>query len=761
MLHHLKRTSFTAQWFILGIALLTLGGATGFDLYVERDRTESREQSRLLGQARVIQENLEQNLAAVDAALRDLRRELPQLKTKGDLTTRLKMLADAMPGVRTLVLLDGEGVVAASSRAELLGENLAYRDYFKTPRQKPDPDILFVSAPFKTTLGAYVINVSRTLHGPEGEFAGLVVVTLDPAYFKILMASVIYASDMWTAIAHGDGIQFLMVPEREGQPGKNLAQPGSFFTRHRESGRAINIMTGIVYATGEERMMALRTVQPVPLNMDKPIVIAVGRNLDAIYAGWRRDLEIEGALFGVIAIGSILGLYAAQRRQRESARKESEAAEALAANERFMKTVTDNIPGMVAYWTSDLRCRFANKAYFEWFGKTPEQMRGIRIQDLMGEELFRKNEPFISAALLGERQRFERTLTKADGSIGYTWAQYIPDVDGDKVHGFFVLVSDITELKRAEIALAESEWKLKTIIDAEPECVKVLAPDGRLQQINRAGVDMIEAESATDLIGHSVTDIVVPKYRAAFEELNERVNRGESGTLEFEIIGLKGTHRWLNTHAVPMRDVDGKIIGLLGVTRDITMYKKAEQELERLAQTDFLTNLANRRHFMTLAEQEFSRTLRYGGPLSVLMMDLDHFKRINDTYGHKTGDTVLQRFAALCRQTLREVDTVGRLGGEEFAVILPETDGEHAFEVAERLRMTIADAEVPAERASPIRFTVSIGVATLSGATANIEILISQADQALYEAKGAGRNKVCAYERRDGTATKRHEPCRQ
>ncbi|MCK9379821.1 MAG: diguanylate cyclase [Sulfuritalea sp.] len=756
-LNHLKQSSLTTQWLILGFALLILGGATGFNLYVDRGRTERREQGRLLTQARVIQENLEQNLTAVSRVLADLRKELPSHKANPGLSDRLKMLTDAMPGIRTLLLLDRDGTVLASSRSELLGGNFAYRDYFKTPRQNPDPEMLFVSAPFKTTLGIYGINVARTIPGGRGEFAGLIVATLDPEYFKPLMASVLYAPDMWTAVAHGDGIQFLMVPERDGQAGKNLAQPGSFFSRHRDSGKETNILTGAVYATGEERMMALRSIQPARLKQDKPLVVAVGRDLNTVYAAWRHDIRIQGGLFGLIVLGSTLGLYAYQRRQREFARREAEVAEALAASHRFMETLTDNIPGMVAYWTRELRCGFANKAYLEWFGRTPEQMRGIRIQDMMGDELFRKNEPFISAALRGERQRFERTLTKADGSTAYTWAHYIPDLDGNEVRGFFVLVSDITEVKRVQLALAESEWKLKTIIETEPECVKVLAADGTLLQMNRAGLDLIEAESDSQVIGHKVTEIVAPQYREAFIDLNERVNRGESGTLEFEIVGLKGGHRWLDTHAVPMRDVDGQITGLLGVTRDITARKKAEQALEQLAQTDFLTNLVNRRHFMTLAEQELSRTLRYGGALSVLMMDIDHFKKINDTYGHKTGDVVLRRFAELSRQSLRDIDVIGRVGGEEFAVVLPQTDGEHALEVADRLRKSTGDAEVVLDQGLPLHFTVSIGVATLGGTSSNIDTLLSQADKALYKAKRSGRNRVCAYEPRDGASAKWHE----
>jgi len=168
------------------------------------------------------------------------------------------------------------------------------------------------------------------------------------------------------------------------------------------------------------------------------------------------------------------------------------------------------------------------------------------------------------------------------------------------------------------------------------------------------------------------------------------------------------------------------------------------KNLTHQAHTDFLTNLSNRRYFMELAESELARTVRYGGSLSLLMLDIDRFKRINDTYGHKVGDRVLQSLAELFRKSLREVDIVGRLGGEEFAVLLPETDEAHALEVAERLRQSIADSELSLVMDRPLRFTVSIGLTTFKNGDANLDTLLGQADEALYEAKRSGRNTVCS-----------------
>jgi diguanylate cyclase (GGDEF)-like protein len=179
----------------------------------------------------------------------------------------------------------------------------------------------------------------------------------------------------------------------------------------------------------------------------------------------------------------------------------------------------------------------------------------------------------------------------------------------------------------------------------------------------------------------------------------------------------------------------------LMVDRAWRRQRRAARLLESQAHTDVLTGLANRRHFFESAEAELARAKRYAIPLSLLMLDIDHFKEVNDAHGHRTGDRVLQQLARTCLEVLRTVDVVGRVGGEEFAVLLPETALEGAVEVAERLRQAIAEAEVARDEGVPLRITVSIGVATLDD-NANLDTLMSRADAALYDAKHHGRDRV-------------------
>jgi diguanylate cyclase (GGDEF) domain len=165
------------------------------------------------------------------------------------------------------------------------------------------------------------------------------------------------------------------------------------------------------------------------------------------------------------------------------------------------------------------------------------------------------------------------------------------------------------------------------------------------------------------------------------------------------------------------------------------------EEALRLAQTDSLTGLYNHKHFFELAKKEISRALRYQHPLTVLMVDIDYFKDINDTYGHSAGDQVLISIANLCRKIFRNIDILARYGGEEFAILLPETPVETALEVAERLRHTVENLSVSYHRRQ-FSVTISVGLTSLRDDCSSIARLIDRADTALYHSKSEGRNRI-------------------
>lgn len=190
------------------------------------------------------------------------------------------------------------------------------------------------------------------------------------------------------------------------------------------------------------------------------------------------------------------------------------------------------------------------------------------------------------------------------------------------------------------------------------------------------------------------------------------------------------------------------LIGVLGLRALFAHMRRQERELVRLATTDVLTQANNRRHVLELTRREIVRQQRTGRPLALLVLDLDHFKTVNDTHGHATGDAVLVGVSAACREALRAMDIFGRIGGEEFLVVLPETDEAQAIASADRLRARIAALETPAPTAS-VRITVSIGIAVSNTKAADVDAaltrLLRDADTALYAAKSGGRNRCVVW----------------
>jgi diguanylate cyclase (GGDEF)-like protein len=177
---------------------------------------------------------------------------------------------------------------------------------------------------------------------------------------------------------------------------------------------------------------------------------------------------------------------------------------------------------------------------------------------------------------------------------------------------------------------------------------------------------------------------------------------------------------------------------------EIKQKKILEDELRVIATVDSLTGVYTRRQLLEFGENEFKRFLRTAHPLSVLMIDIDHFKAINDTYGHAVGDCVLRRFTEICKESIRTADILGRVGGEEFVVIMPETHTEDGLSVAQRIRKNVAEGKFCIEDLS-IGITVSIGLRSVDAEDGSFERSIAKADSALYEAKRGGRNSVVIY----------------
>ena len=229
---------------------------------------------------------------------------------------------------------------------------------------------------------------------------------------------------------------------------------------------------------------------------------------------------------------------------------------------------------------------------------------------------------------------------------------------------------------------------------------------------------------------------------AAEKGLEKAIETSGEWRWEFRIIRPDNQVRHIQAAGRARGEEKGRVTGMVGINQDITQSKIIHEQLRRMATTDSLTGILNRRRFMELAEGELERCKRYFRPLSLIMLDADRFKAINDVHGHDVGDTVLRAIAQTAQSVLREVDIFGRIGGEEFAVILPETGLDAAAEAAERLRIAVADQSVGLKDGAKVLFTISLGVAELKDPKTGLGELLKQADTALYQAKNSGRNMV-------------------
>ena len=302
---------------------------------------------------------------------------------------------------------------------------------------------------------------------------------------------------------------------------------------------------------------------------------------------------------------------------------------------------------------------------------------------------------------------------------------------------------DITERIHAENLIRANEEHLRTIIDSEPECVKVVDRDGRLLDMNASGLAMIEADSLEQALQRPLLGLILPEHRAAFQALTENVLKGNKGTLVFEIEGLKGARRWLETHAVPMNTRDGSAV-LLGITRDITERRRAQERLSYLAHHDELTGLPNRSLFNDRLRQAMIDAARHGRSVAVVFLDLDRFKNVNDTLGHDAGDQLLQRVGERLQGAVRRGDTVARLSGDEFTLVLADmAQVDDAARLAQKILEMFSQPFSIAGRELFIR--VSLGITVYPADTEDSQMLLRNADIAMYRAKEAGRNNYQFY----------------
>jgi diguanylate cyclase (GGDEF)-like protein/PAS domain S-box-containing protein len=471
------------------------------------------------------------------------------------------------------------------------------------------------------------------------------------------------------------------------------------------------------------------------------------------------------ALFGMTAS---LAYYTNQTTRGALARAENEIEQRKRAEAELRKLtraveqspasiVITDMAGMIEY-VNPRFTKVTGYQFNEVVGRNPRMLKTDRTKPGSHTSMWET----LSA---GEEWQGEFVNRKKDGSLYYEWANISPitDINGVATH-YLAVKEDITERKWTEEALRASEMRHRVLADNARDVIWTMAPDGTLTYVSPSitavrGFTPFEAmQQTTEEIYAAPSQEIAQGYLASLRSDLEAGRAPQSFRGELECRCKDGSTLWTEVMAHPLVNDHG-IVEILGVTRDISEHKRllleiaqakdateeANQalqrvnlELARLATTDTLTGVWNRRHFEEVAGAERTRALRYKQALSLLILDVDHFKLINDRYGHQTGDQVLIGLTKLVGDAMRQADVLARWGGEEFVVIMPHCAAPEAMLVAEKLRALTAAHVFP----DVGTVTASFGAAELKP-DEPLDAWFKRVDLALYAAKTAGRNRVC------------------
>jgi len=415
---------------------------------------------------------------------------------------------------------------------------------------------------------------------------------------------------------------------------------------------------------------------------------------------------------------------------------ERKLLDGLSAGEVALSVLRTLPAASALVFDSDLRYVIAGGHALDQEGLRPEDLEGRPAVEVLVGERWETYEPLYRSALNGETRSLE--IWSADDTRCYqVEVGPLRGTDGTTVGGV-VISRDVTPRKHAEEARRHAQERFELVFEQAPIGMALLTPEGRWVRVNQALL-AITGYTSEELLAKSLEDVTHPDDLSADIEHVRALLAGEIRDYQMERRYFHARGHVISTmlSVSLVRDRQGRPLHFIAQIQDITERKMMEERLRHLAEHDPLTGLHNRRLLERELAMQVSRCRRYGEQAALLVLDLDSFKQVNDTYGHRAGDELLKAVAGELARRLRGTDLVGRLGGDEFAVLLPGTDAQAARKVAANLREMVAGCGVDVEDGRRLSVTVSIGVAGIDRDSAGGEAVLMEADRAMYAAKGA------------------------
>jgi diguanylate cyclase (GGDEF)-like protein/PAS domain S-box-containing protein len=415
----------------------------------------------------------------------------------------------------------------------------------------------------------------------------------------------------------------------------------------------------------------------------------------------------------------------------------------LKASTAELNLIMDNVPARVSHVDRDYRYRFLNRHNLEWLGASKKELEGKRVADVVGEDRFAQIKPLFDRVLKGETVSSEQMLVQPDGSMKWESVHYAPNRDNDgNVAGIYAVHTDVHEQKRNDEALRRANWMLSSHIGNTPLAVMEWDRDFKLVRWSPQAQNIF-GWSDDEVHGMPLTDNVL-LHESDRQHVNELVNTLTGGD-EPRATGLTRNYRkdgqtvWCEWYHSALLDDRREIVSILSFVQDVSSRVQAEERLQYLATRDALTGLPNRLLLHERLTQAIAQAKRTGRRVGVLFIDLDRFKNVNDTLGHRIGDELLKAVTQALSGALRESDLLARLGGDEFMVIVEEFDDSA---VLGRIAQKLCDAVSHPMKIEDhdIYVTSSIGIAVYPDDSDDPEELLKHADVAMYRSKELGRN---------------------
>jgi len=423
------------------------------------------------------------------------------------------------------------------------------------------------------------------------------------------------------------------------------------------------------------------------------------------------------------------------------------AQHALERSERRLRLITDKLPVLIASVDKDYRYTFANNNFEAWYQlggrgmaeRAVQSVIGKTTEEVFGTVAFMAIKPYLDQAMLGNEISIELDMPPSN-TPPHIFLYCAPERDEmDSIVGVFGLVLDRTPEYQAREKIAESEYQLRTVTDNLPALIAYIDANENIQFCNQTFCDWHQT-SKKEVTGKSVAELEGPLLYAKRKEYLKSAMQGDR--IEFEAqYECKNEPVHLHTTLVPDKELDGSVKGIFKLCTDVTKLKHIEDELRNLAKMDSLTGLPNRSQFNETLKAAAERSQCQQSLAALLFLDIDHFKQINDCLGHAVGDLVLSEFARRIKSSLRSTDTVARLAGDEFVVILEDlSSADQALAIASKI-MACVRQPMWLER-SEVQVTTSVGVACYQTDEGELSAWLARADKALYQAKAAGRDTV-------------------